>query len=81
MKDWFVYMVECSDGSLYTGITNDVEKRLAAHNAGKGAKYTKGRGPVILKYLEKLSSKGKALKREIEIKKMSREEKQKLSKD
>jgi putative endonuclease len=75
MKGWFVYVVECKDGTLYTGITDDVESRVLAHNEGKGAKYTKGRGPVILKYVETAKDRSKATKREIEIKKMKRGEK------
>lgn len=74
----FVYILECSDGSLYTGWTTDVEKRLADHNEGKGAKYTKAHGPCILRYVEEVESKSKALKREYEIKQLSREEKLKL---
>jgi len=77
-KNWVVYIVECADGSLYTGISNDVEKRIAAHNAGKGAKYTKGRGPVVLRFSEKVKNKSEALKREAEIKRMMRQGKEKL---
>lgn len=76
--NWFIYIVECCDKSLYTGITNDLGKRLEKHNSGKGAKYTRGRGPIILKYFEKVSSKSTALKREIEIKKLTRAQKDKL---
>ena len=78
MKDWFVYIVECRDGTLYTGITDNVETRIKAHNAGKGAKYTRGRGPVKLVYSENNATKGEALKRELDIKRMSREAKKKL---
>lgn len=74
-KVWFVYILECSDGTLYTGITNDLDKRIAAHNSGKGAKYTKGRGPVKLKHCFMHSSKSSAAKREAEIKKWAKEEK------
>ena len=74
-KIWFVYILECSDGTLYTGITNDLDKRIVAHNAGKGAKYTKGRGPVKLRYCFMHSSKSSASKREAEIKKWPKEEK------
>ncbi len=70
--DWVVYILKCSDGTLYTGITNDLEKRIAAHNAGSGAKYTRGRVPVELIYQEDLASRSDALKREAVIKKMSR---------
>lgn len=72
---WFVYILRCGDGTLYTGITDDVEKRLAAHRAGKGAKYTRGRGPLELVYTEQQPDKSAALRREIAIKKLSRQEK------
>ena len=72
---WFVYMLRCGDDTLYTGITDDVEKRLAAHRAGKGAKYTRGRGPLELVYMEPQPDKPAALRREIAIKKMTREKK------
>jgi len=75
MKDWFVYIVECRDGSYYTGITDDLNRRIKTHNVGKGAKYTAGRGPVVLRYQEKVKNRSEALKREGEIKKMSRGEK------
>ena len=76
----YVYIVQCRDGSLYTGWTTDVEKRVAAHNAGTGAKYTKARRPVTLVYFEALESKSEALKREALIKKLTHEEKLKLIK-
>lgn len=69
------YMVKCSDNTLYTGWTNNIEKRLAAHNAGQGAKYTKCRRPVELVYLEISDSRQQAMKREAAIKKMNRQEK------
>ncbi len=72
MKSWYVYIVECGDGTLYTGITDDVESRILAHNSGKGAKYTKGRCPVVLKYSEEVMGRSEATKREIEIKKMKK---------
>ena len=72
---WYVYMLRCGDGTLYTGITDDVQRRLAVHRAGKGAKYTRGRGPLELAYTEELPDKSAALKREIAIKKLSRPEK------
>lgn len=75
MKKCFVYMVECSDGSLYTGWTTDVEARLATHNSGEGAKYTRSRLPVKLVYFEELPDKSAALKRESAIKKLTREKK------
>lgn len=75
MGIYFVYMVRCADGTLYTGYTSDVAKRLRAHNSGKGAKYTRGRSPVTLQYLEWASTAKEALRRERQIKKMSREAK------
>jgi len=75
MKDWLVYILECRDGTFYTGITGDIRNRVTAHNEGRGAKYTKGRGPVRLLYDEKVQGRSEALKREMEIKKMSRSEK------
>jgi putative endonuclease len=73
-----VYIVECSDGSLYTGYTTDVERRVAEHNAGTGAKYTRGRTPVELRHTETFDSKGAALSREHEIKGLSRSRKEQL---
>ena len=72
---WTVYIIRCGDDTLYTGITDDVEKRFAAHCAGKGAKYTRGRGPLELVYQETCDSHGEALRREYSVKKLSREEK------
>ena len=69
---WQVYIIECRDGSLYTGITTDLEKRLAAHNAGKGAKYTTSRRPVQLVYYEDAANRSVASKREIAIKQLHR---------
>lgn len=74
----YTYVLKCSDGSLYTGWTNDIKKRLQAHNEGKGAKYTRSRTPVELVYLEKFDTKEAAMRREAAIKKMSRAEKLKL---
>ena len=74
----FTYILKCSDGSLYTGWTNDLERRVKAHNAGKGAKYTKSRRPVELVYFESFSTKQEAMRREWEIKQLSRVEKCKL---
>lgn len=79
MKAWFVYVLECKDGTLYTGITDNVEKRMAMHNAGKGARYTKGRTPVVLRFVEEVMGRSEALKREAEIKKMSRKAKIELN--
>jgi putative endonuclease len=75
---WVVYMLECSDRSFYTGITNNLKKRIETHNTGKGAKYTRSRLPVKLIYREKHISKSSAMKREIEIKKYSRLKKERL---
>ena len=72
---WFVYILNCSDNTLYTGITNNLEKRIATHNSGKGAKYTKGRTPVTLLKSFECSSKSEALKLEYKIKQLPREEK------
>lgn len=76
--EYFVYMLRCGDDSLYTGIATNVENRAAAHNSGKGAKYTRSRLPVTVVYQEKMPDKSAALRREIEIKKMNRAEKLKL---
>ena len=75
---WVVYILQCSDGSLYTGITNDLAARIEAHETGQGAKYTRGRGPLILKYTEECEGRSDASKREMAIKKLSREEKEAL---
>lgn len=69
---WTCYLLQCADNTLYCGITNDLDKRLAAHNAGEGAKYTRGRGPVKLVYRETCADKPSALKREREIKGLPR---------
>lgn len=74
----YTYIVECSDRTLYTGWTNNLEKRLEAHNAGKGAKYTKTRRPVKLVYQEQFETKEEAMSREYHIKQLSRKEKLKL---
>lgn len=71
----YVYILKCADGTLYTGWTNQLKKRLAAHNGGRGAKYTKPRLPVELVYYETFSTKQEALRRECAIKKMKREDK------
>ena len=75
---WYLYILRCKDDTLYTGITTDVEKRLEAHRSGKGAKYTRGRGPLELVYREDCGDHSAALRREAEIKSLSREEKLKL---
>jgi putative endonuclease len=68
MMDWYVYILECSDKSLYTGITNNIEKRIKTHNAGKGSKSLLGKLPVKLVYSEKADNRSEALKREAVIK-------------
>lgn len=80
-KRYYTYIVKCSDGTLYTGYTTDVERRIEKHNLGKGAKYTRGRTPVTLLYCEEFISKSKAMKREYEIKDLKREEKEKIIKE
>ena len=74
-KKWFVYILRCGDGSLYTGVSDDVSRRLAAHQAGRGAKYTRGRGPLELLYTEEQPNHGAALRREMRIKALTRREK------
>ncbi len=70
MSDWHVYIVRCADGSLYTGVAIDVRARIATHNAGRGARYTRGRRPVKLVYSEPAAGRGAALKREAAIKRL-----------
>ena len=77
-KTWKLYILRCGDGSHYTGITTDVERRLEEHRSGKGAKYTRSRGPLELVYREECADKSAALKRELEIKALTRAEKLKL---
>ncbi len=72
---WHVYLLRCGDQSLYAGATNDLKKRVAAHNAGKGARYTRSRLPVKLVYSEKLPTRSRALKREFAVKRLSRAQK------
>jgi putative endonuclease len=74
----YVYVIECADGTLYTGYTTDVRRRVAEHDAGEGAKYTRGRTPVELRHVESFDSKSAALSREHEIKSLSRAEKDRL---
>ncbi|MGL5207367.1 MAG: GIY-YIG nuclease family protein [Acidaminococcaceae bacterium] len=74
----YVYVLRCGDGSLYTGWTNDLKQRLAAHQSGKGAKYTRGRLPIEMVYSEELADKSSALKRENELKKLKKAEKESL---
>ena len=76
----FVYILRCGDDSLYTGYTNDIEKRLSVHNSGKGAKYTRSRLPVELVYYKRVDSKSIGLKLEAKIKKLSKKKKEALVK-
>lgn len=76
---WFCYLLRCADDTLYCGITNDLEKRLAAHNAGTASKYTRVRTPVDLVFVEPCANRSAASKREMEIKRMTRNKKLKLS--
>ena len=78
MATWFVYLLRCSDDTLYTGITTDLQARLDRHNEGKGAKYTRGRRPVTLAWHQKMRSESAARKREYVIKQLTRKEKQRL---
>jgi putative endonuclease len=74
-KRWTLYILECKDGSLYTGITNDVTRRIHSHRTGKAARYTRGRGPIRLVYKERCRDKSSALKREYAVKRLKRREK------
>ena len=74
----YTYILSCADGTLYTGWTNDLDRRLAAHNAGKGGKYTRARLPVVLVYYEEFETKEEAMSREVRIKQLTRAEKLKL---
>jgi len=78
MKSWFIYILECKDKTLYTGMTNDIESRIAKHASKKGAKYTRSKGVGHVVYSEKFKTKSEALKRESEIKSWPRKEKLKL---
>ena len=75
---WYLYILCCGDGTLYTGIATDVEKRLETHRSGKGAKYTRGRGPLELVYREECGTHSQALHRELQVKKLARQEKLRL---
>jgi len=77
-KQWVVYILSCKDSTLYTGITDDLPRRLEKHRSGKGAKYTRGRGPLVLVYQEDVECYSAALKREYQIKQLSRSNKLKL---
>lgn len=74
-KQWYVYIIKCSDNSLYTGITTNVERRLNEHNKGVGAKYTKNKGPVVLMAVFEASNRSEASKEEYRIKQLTRNEK------
>jgi len=76
--EWLVYILKCGDGSYYTGITKDLDKRIEEHRSGKGAKYLRGRGPLEIIFSKNADSHGAALKYEIKIKKLSKQEKTKL---
>lgn len=69
---WYCYLLRCADGTLYTGITNDLDRRLAAHNSGKASKYTRGRLPVALLYFEPHPDRAAASRREVEVKRLPR---------
>lgn len=77
-ESYFVYLLRCADGTLYTGTTNDLRRRLQQHNAGKGARYTAGRRPVGLVYVENCVSRSEALRREAGLRRLSRREKLRL---
>ena len=77
-RDNYTYILQCSDGTLYTGWTNSLEERIAAHNAGKGAKYTKNRRPVRLVHVEVFPTKEEAMRREAAIKRLTRAQKKRL---
>lgn len=78
--NWWVYILQCGDGTLYTGIAMDIDERLAKHQAGKGAKYTRGRGPLMVVHREFVGGKGAAVRRESAIKRLSRSGKMRLIK-
>lgn len=78
---WFVYVARCADGSLYTGIARDVAARIRAHDAGKGARYTRGRGPLTVCVVRRCSSKGDALRLELAIKRLARLDKERMMQD
>lgn len=78
MKDWHVYIVECADGTLYTGVTTDLARRIAEHDAGIGARYTRGRGPVTLRWSVRARNRAEAQKEEARVKRLSRTRKRAL---
>lgn len=75
---WVLYILECSDGTFYTGITTDMERRIGQHNAGKAARYTRGRRPVMLRYHERCATRSRALIREAAVKRLTRQGKHRL---
>ncbi len=77
-RTWHLYIIQCRDGTLYTGITNDLKRRICDHNRGRGCRYTKYRWPVLLVYAEKFPDRSSALKREAQIQGWSRKEKEAL---
>ena len=79
-RAWQVYVLRCGDGTLYTGIARDADKRLAQHRAGKGARYTRGRGPLAMAYVEEVATHGEALRREAAIRRLGRAGKEALIK-
>ncbi|MEK9155465.1 MAG: GIY-YIG nuclease family protein [Patescibacteria group bacterium] len=80
MSTWLLYILRCADDTLYTGITTDLRGRLAKHNSGKGAKYTRGRGPVEVVWHQRCASEGDAKRWEMEIKRLSKKQKEELVK-
>jgi predicted GIY-YIG superfamily endonuclease len=76
---WFVYMARCADGTLYTGIALDVPARIDAHNRGRGARYTRGRGPLVVCAVRRCADKGSALRLELALKRLSRAEKESVA--
>ena len=78
-RGWTVYVVRCRDGSLYTGVTNDLDRRIAAHNRGRGARYTRSRRPVTLHYQEVAESRGSAQRREYQLRKLPAAQKRRLA--
>ncbi|WP_435348383.1 GIY-YIG nuclease family protein [Haloarchaeobius sp. HRN-SO-5] len=81
MSEHYVYVLACADGTFYTGYTTDVERRVAEHDAGEGAKYTRGRTPVELRHVESFDDRSAAMSREYEVKQLSRREKERLVRD
>lgn len=77
-KQWVLYILECRDGTLYTGITDDLQRRLSVHGTARGAKYTRGRGPFLLRYTENCDDHSHALRRELQVKRLTRQEKLEL---